>query len=382
MLQPETTPSFPPTLQPPCLDYQGNIVFLEGSDPLGDGAVLADVLVEEANPQAPLSAAQLRDEAVAATQAVKKIPGRASNQEEVLATIYASAELAENGEVAENVIAMKGCEWCVKSGTCALLKRLKEHQEVAIDSIANLRTIRDAKLFQVQAQKWAQNYGKIRESERRREGRGLGAKQSLGELLFQNSLRGGFRDMLVGIKSENMRDAMVERIYKERPAGDKEDLKRFMDGLVVEIFVFEQLTNIAKQAGWTVEFAAGQQDIEEGTDIIVRSSDKKGNTYEVRVDAKSRGHFFSSVKNEMIRATDAQSYFGVKINSQGDEVLVVNPEGQHDGVSAFGGKTKVAKVHSFAHTSKNGNVFMKKMYNQVAKSFVPTNNKDAMVTSR
>lgn len=219
------------------------------------------------------------------------------------------------------------CGGCALQKTCEVKPFLDENIEAGERALGLLteftsdRKAREIALpYAEKFRAWTSNQAKIKVH--RKTGTNYSSKEHLIE--SNNLIQGEFIAMLSAIDTPEDRDRAIERVYEALPADLQKSFveEGFIDGIVAELFVFEQLKELQKEPiNATVELSTSEEDIYDGYDIKVKLPSGK----KIYFDAKSK------LPRTVQTKTSYPRHFGKKYETTRDGksvyALCPNPEG-------------------------------------------------------
>lgn len=218
------------------------------------------------------------------------------------------------------------CGGCALQNTCKIRFALDENIEKGdrafrlLTEYTSDRQAREMALpYAERFSNWANNQARIKRY--RENGNDDTSKERL--VKSNNFIQSEFIAMLSAIGTPEDRDKAVDRVYEALPLNLQKKFveEGFIDGVVAELFVFEQLKELQKNPiNATVELSTSDEDIHDGYDIkVTLPSGKK-----IYFDAKSKLPSTAQAK------TSYPKHFGQKYETTRDGkpvyALCPNPE--------------------------------------------------------
>lgn len=296
-------------------------------------------------------------EVVALADEVREITRTSSlpqeRKERKISAVDRLKEVHENGDIAEGVMAIKGCDKCIKCGACPIRDRLMEHKKAGVEAKKILEklhgeTVRTKKLQELSSsfKQWVNTQQRIEQSPK---------KAELSDIKKVNAIHQKFLDSLLSTSDAREQDKMIEDVYGFVPENSREYFRHFMRGVTSELYVYEALENVTSKLPLTVRQASQNEDIHQGVDIVVTIAGNDGKRHKVLIDVKSPGKFRKLVESGGIKPIDKFGYFGIKPR-KGQQVLVVNPDGTQNNRTQNDremiGNTDIPSLQRPRHTTK------------------------------
>jgi hypothetical protein len=305
------------SLRPPCVDF-ADIEGLNGSDRTEYAGLLAVELLTEANGQMPpwKGHVDFNVQVHDAKRNVEDAPTTTSVKDAALQRIEGAIDDAGISVVAGDVLAIRGCAKCIQGPECTIKTVLEGHRSTARKAQDAIGAINREQEYPVKIQKLANAFGKYSAAERRSRGFERGIEHT-------SAIRSRILSQFLEIPTPEERDAAARDIFRVLSDRNKEDFPRFINGLVTEAYVFEELRAAEEQYGWKVRTTSSNEDVQGGTDILLQLDDDQ---QVVRIDAKTRGAFENLQTGGELHQLDGDGHFGIRI-VQDKPVLVINPEG-------------------------------------------------------
>lgn len=285
---------------------------------------IADFVIEEAShhPDQPYPSTVELEAAIASP-----VYHHDTQREKAVDTVTSFAPFIEKGMDSRLAQIALDCGGCALQKTCEVKPFLDENIEAGERAVGLLteftsdRQAREVALpYAEKFRAWTKNQAKIKIH--RETGKDGDSKERL--IKSNNLIQGEFIAMLSAIDTPEDRDRAIERVYEALPPDTQKKFveEGFIDGIVAELFVFEQLKELQKEPiNATVELSTSEEDVHDGYDIKVKLPNGK----KIYFDAKSKLPRTAQTKTSYPR------HFGRKYETTRDGksvyALCPNPEG-------------------------------------------------------